>query len=58
MNGIAGGCVVEDLGNDGLPDIMASSYGLNDQIRYMHQMKDGTFKNETVSSGLVGIVGG
>ena len=58
MNGIAGGCVVEDLDNDGLPDIMASSYGLNDQIRYMHQMKDGTFKNETVSSGLVGIVGG
>jgi FG-GAP-like repeat/ASPIC and UnbV len=58
MNGISGGCVVEDLDNDGLLDIMASSYGLSDQIRYMHQMKDGTFKNETVSSGLVGITGG
>lgn len=57
MNGISGGCVVEDLDNDGLLDIMASSYGLNDQIRYMHQMKDGTFKTETVSSGLVGITG-
>lgn len=58
MNGISGGCVVEDLDNDGLLDIMASSYGLSDQIRYMHQQKDGSFKNETVSSGLVGITGG
>lgn len=58
MNGISGGCVVEDLDNDGLLDIMASSYGLNDQIRYMHQQKDGTFKTKTVSSGLVGITGG
>ena len=57
MNGISGGCVVEDLDNDGLLDIMASSYGLNDQMRYMHQQKDGTFKTETVSSGLVGITG-
>ena len=58
MNGISGGCVVEDLDNDGLLDIMASSYGLSDQIRYMHQLKDGTFKIETASSGLVGITGG
>lgn len=58
MNGISGGCVVEDLDNDGLLDIMASSYGLSDQIRYMHQQKDGRFKNETLSSGLVGITGG
>ncbi|MEP7255286.1 MAG: CRTAC1 family protein [Ferruginibacter sp.] len=58
MNGISGGCVVEDLDNDGLLDIMASSYGLSDQVRYMHQQKDGTFKTETISSGLVGITGG
>lgn len=58
MNGISGGCVVDDLDNDGLLDIMATSYGLSDQIRYMHQMKDGTFKTETTSSGLVGITGG
>lgn len=58
MNGISGGCVVEDLDNDGLLDIMASSYGLSDQIRYLHQQTDGTFKNETLSSGLVGITGG
>ena len=58
MNGISGGCVVEDLDNDGLLDIMASSYGLSDQIRYMHQQKDGTFKNETLTAGLVGITGG
>ncbi|MGC4100265.1 FG-GAP-like repeat-containing protein [Ferruginibacter sp.] len=58
MNGIAGGCVVEDLDNDGLLDIMASSYGINDQVRYLHQQKDGSFKNETLASGLVGITGG
>ena len=58
MNGVSGGCVVEDLDNDGLLDIMASSYGLNDQIRYMHQEKDGSFKTLTASSGLAGITGG
>ncbi len=58
MNGISGGCVVEDLDNDGLLDIMATSYGLGDQVRYMHQQKDGSFKTETPSSGLVGITGG
>ena len=58
MNGISGGCVVEDLDNDGLLDIMASSYGLSDQVRYMRQQKDGSFKTETLSSGLVGITGG
>jgi len=58
MSGLAGGCVIEDLDNDGLLDIMASSYGVNDQIRYMHQQKDGSFKTETAASGLVGITGG
>lgn len=58
MNGISGGCVLEDLDNDGLLDIMATSYGLNDQIRYMRQQKDGGFKTETAASGLVGITGG
>ena len=58
MNGLSGGCVVEDMDNDGLLDIVASSYGLYDQLRYMHQEKDGTFKTLTASSGLVGITGG
>ena len=58
MTGISGGCIVDDLDNDGLLDIMATSYGLGDQIRYMHQQKDGSFKIETTSSGLVGITGG
>lgn len=58
MNGISGGCIVDDFDNDGLLDIMASSYGLNDQIRYMHQQKDGSFKIETASCGLAGITGG
>ena len=58
MNGISGGCVVEDFDNDGLLDIMASSYGLSDQIRYMHQQKDGSFQKRNTSSGLVGITGG
>jgi len=58
MNGLSGGCVVEDMDNDGLLDIVASSYGLSDQIRYMHQEKDGNFKTLTPSSGLVGLTGG
>lgn len=58
MNGMSGGCVVEDLDNDGLLDIMASSSGVHDQLRYMHQLRDKTFKRETASSGLVGLTGG
>lgn len=58
MTGLSGGCVIEDFDNDGLLDIMASSYGLSDQIRYLQQQKNGTFKNQTASSGLVGITGG
>ena len=46
MNRISGGCVVDDFDNDGLLDIMASSYGLNDQIRYMHQQKTALLKQK------------
>ncbi len=58
MNGMAGGCVVDDLDNDGLFDIVASSSGAQDQIRYLHQLRDKTFKKETASSGLIGLTGG
>lgn len=58
MNGLAGGCIIEDLDNDGLLDIVASSSGLNDQLRYYHHEKDGSYKVVTAASGLVGITGG
>lgn len=56
--GLAGGCVVDDLDRDGWMDIVASSCGLQDQIRvFFHNGKDG-FSEYTDRSGLDGIVGG
>ena len=56
--GLAGGSCMEDFDNDGYLDIMSSSWGLRDQLRYYHNNGDGTFKNVTKEAGLTGIVNG
>jgi FG-GAP-like repeat/ASPIC and UnbV len=56
--GLSGGTCVEDFNNDGLLDIMASSYGLSDQLKYFLNMGDGTFEDYTDRAGLKGIVSG
>ncbi len=56
--GLAGGCVMEDFDGDGLLDLMVSSWGLRDQIRFFRNDGDGTFSDRTEAAGLFGIVGG
>lgn len=55
VNDISGGSILEDFDNDGNLDIMASSYGLRDQIHYFHNNGDGTFSDHTEQAGLKGI---
>ena len=56
--GLAGGSVMEDFDADGDLDVMASSWGLRDQLRYFRNNGDGTFDDATLEAGLEGIVGG
>ena len=58
VTGRAGGTVMDDFDRDGDLDIMASSRGLRDQLRYFRNNGDGTFTDVTVEARLDGIVGG
>jgi hypothetical protein len=54
----AGGVVMEDFDGDGLLDLMISSSGPLDQLRFFHNNGDGTFTDRTKEAGLTGEVGG
>lgn len=56
--GHAGGAIVEDFDGDGRLDVMVTSSGPNDQMRLFHNNGDGTFRDVTRSSGLMGETGG
>ncbi len=56
--GLAGGCITEDFDADGDLDLMVSSWGLMDQLRYYRNNSDGTFTDRTEAAGLIGEVGG
>ncbi len=58
VTGIAGGCIIEDFDNDYDLDVMVSSWGLQDPIRYFVNRSDGTFDDQTETCGLKGITGG
>lgn len=55
---LSGGSITEDFNNNGLIDIMASSWGLDDQLQVFENSGDGSFINKTEEAGLNGIVGG
>jgi len=58
VNGLLGGSIMEDLDGDGYLDIMASSWGIRDQLKYFKNNGDGTFTDMTQQAGLRGILGG
>lgn len=58
LTGRAGGSVMEDFDGDGHLDLLASSWGLTEQIRLLHNNGDGTFVERTAEAGLTGETGG
>lgn len=54
----SGGTCVDDFNGDGYLDIIASSWGFNDQIKYFQNDKKGGFIDKTYASGLEGVSGG
>jgi hypothetical protein len=56
--GLAGGAIVDDFDNDGCLDVLTSSQGLEDQMRFFRSDCRGSFVDRTEASGLVGEVGG
>lgn len=54
----AGGVLVEDFDGDGKLDVMVSSSGPMDQMHLFHNDGDGTFRDVTRRSGLIGETGG
>jgi len=55
---LAGGGLMEDFDGDDLLDLMISSMGMRDQMRFFHNNGDGTFSERTEAAGLLGEVGG
>ncbi|MGZ8900841.1 MAG: FG-GAP-like repeat-containing protein, partial [Limisphaerales bacterium] len=55
---LSGGCITEDFDNDGYLDIVASSLGLDHQLRFFRNNGDGSFSDWTEKAGLIGEVGG
>ena len=56
--GLSGGSVTEDFNGDGLLDVMTSSWGLRDPLRYFENTGNGSFVERTDSAGLTGLTGG
>ncbi len=55
---ISGGVCLEDFDRDGFIDVMVSSMGLCDQMRYFNSNGDGSFTDRTALAGLTGLTGG
>ena len=56
--GLAGGSIMEDFDGDGFQDLMVSSWGLRDQLRFFRSSGQGQFEDRTEAAGLLGEVGG
>lgn len=56
--GIAGGCAVDDFNGDGMLDIIASSYGYNDRLKYFQNDGAGGFVDQSQAAGLKDVTGG
>ena len=57
VNGLSGGVSLEDFNNDGLTDIFATSYGMEDQCKLFFNTGTG-FEDVTEKAGLKGILSG
>ena len=55
---LAGGSIIEDFDNDGLLDIMTSTWDPAGSLKYYHNEGDGRFSERTEEGGLSGQLGG
>ena len=55
---MAGGLIVDDFDNDGLFDVITSSFNLCVPMHFFHNNGDGTFTDRTAHSGLENQLGG
>ena len=58
VNDISGSVIMDDFNNDQLLDLMVSSYGLRDQLRYFENRGAQGFEEQTIPAGLKGINSG
>ena len=58
VNQLSGASVTEDFNNDGFLDVMITSIGFRDQMRFFINKGDGTFSERTAEAGLMGLTGG
>jgi hypothetical protein len=58
VNGLAGGCILDDFDNDGFIDIVTSSWGFDGTLHYFHNVGDGHFSDRTDAAGLGQLMGG
>ena len=56
--GVAGGVVIDDFNNDGYFDVVVSSFGIADQLKYYQNDGNGRFMDRTRKAGLLGLTGG
>ena len=55
---MAGGSIVDDFNNDGYPDIVLSSWGLDEKMSFFKNNGNGTFTDVSVSSNVGQFTGG
>ena len=55
---LSGGALVDDFDGDGNLDVVTSSIGLSDQMRFFHNLGNGRFEDRTREAGLIGLTGG
>jgi hypothetical protein len=58
LEGLAGGISMEDFDGDGRLDLIASSWGVRDQLVFLRNEGAGKFSNRTEQAGLAGETGG
>ncbi|MEM7397048.1 MAG: VCBS repeat-containing protein, partial [Verrucomicrobiota bacterium] len=55
---LSGGVILDDFNNDGYLDLVASSLGLSDPLRFFVNRGDGSFADQTEPAGLLPQLGG